>query len=55
MYFNTSKENINKKDNIQYNNKWTEYNASQLAEKLNSDKNWYEDINSKKIRPSDTI
>ena len=48
MYFNTSKENINKKDNIQYNNKWTEYNASQLAEKLNGDKNWYEDINSKK-------
>lgn len=48
MDFNNSKENINKKHNIQHNNKWTVYSASQLAQKLNSNKEWYEDINSQK-------
>lgn len=45
MYFNNSQDGI---DEIQNNNKWIEYSSSQLAEKLKSDKEWYDDIKSNK-------
>lgn len=48
MYFNSNKDNVIEKYNRQDNNKWTVCSALQLAEKLNSNKEWYEDINSKK-------